>query len=167
MYRILGADGREYGPTSGEVLRRWIAERRVNGQTMTQAEGATGWKPLSVFPEFADLAQPPPIPVAPASFASEGAHPLKNSPMAVAGFVCSLLGLMCCGGALLSILGLVFSIIGLGEIKRHPRQLTGSSLAMAGIVLAILGLLLCLLVLAGTLGAEFFRDPRFHHRFIL
>jgi len=167
MYRILGADGKEYGPASGEVLRRWIAERRVNGQTMTQSEGAPGWKPLCTLPEFADLAQPPRITAAPPSFASEGAHPLKNSPMAVAGFVCSLLGLMCCGGALFSVLGLVFSVIGLGEIKRHPRQLTGNSLAIAGIALAILGLLLCLLVLAGALGAEFFRGPRFHHRFIL
>ena len=53
MYRIIGGDGNEYGPVSAEVLRRWIAERRVNGQTRTRLEGATEWKNLGDFPELA------------------------------------------------------------------------------------------------------------------
>lgn len=64
MYKIIGADGQQYGPVSAEQVRRWIAENRVNGQTLVQAEDATEWKPLSTFAEFAgDLkpAAPPPI----------------------------------------------------------------------------------------------------------
>jgi TM2 domain-containing membrane protein YozV len=43
-----------------------MAENRVRADTLLQAEGATDWKPLSSFPEFADLraAQPgftPPV----------------------------------------------------------------------------------------------------------
>ncbi len=55
MYRIIGADGRHYGPASVEQVRQWITEGRLNGQSQIQPAGATDWKPLSVLPEFADL----------------------------------------------------------------------------------------------------------------
>ena len=62
MYRILGADQKQYGPVTAEQIRLWIKEKRSNGATMAQAEGSTEWKPLSAFPEFAsDLNAPPPI----------------------------------------------------------------------------------------------------------
>ena len=53
MYKIIGADQKEYGPVTGDQLRHWIAEGRVNGRTQVQAEGASEWQPLSAFPEFA------------------------------------------------------------------------------------------------------------------
>jgi uncharacterized membrane protein len=54
MYKIIGADQKEYGPVSAEQLCAWIAEGRVNGQTSVWSEGAAEWKPLAAFPEFAD-----------------------------------------------------------------------------------------------------------------
>jgi hypothetical protein len=54
MYKIIGADQKEYGPVSADQLRQWVIEGRVNAQTMARAEGQTEWKPLSGFPEFAD-----------------------------------------------------------------------------------------------------------------
>ena len=54
MYRIIGGDQKEYGPVAAEELRRWIAEGRLSGQSLVQAEGSSEWKPLSAFPEFAD-----------------------------------------------------------------------------------------------------------------
>ena len=54
MYRIRGADQKEYGPVSEEVIRRWIGERRANAQSVIRAEGAAEWKPLREFPEFRD-----------------------------------------------------------------------------------------------------------------
>jgi hypothetical protein len=54
-YTIVGGDRQQYGPVSAEEVRRWIAEGRANAQTQVLAEGATEWKPLSAFPEFADL----------------------------------------------------------------------------------------------------------------
>jgi hypothetical protein len=54
MYKIIGADGQEYVPASAEQLRQWIWEGRANAQTKVQPEGATEWKTLAEFPEFAD-----------------------------------------------------------------------------------------------------------------
>jgi hypothetical protein len=67
MYRILGADQKQYGPVAAEQIRQWIKERRVNEATLVQADGSTEWKPLSGLPEFApELNAPPPaLPSAP------------------------------------------------------------------------------------------------------
>jgi hypothetical protein len=54
MYKIIGADGREYGPVTADQLRQWIRDGRANAQTKAQAEGATDWKTLAELPEFAD-----------------------------------------------------------------------------------------------------------------
>ena len=55
MYKIIGGDQKEYGPVTSEQLRQWLAEGRVDAQTSVLAEGATEWKPLSAYPEFADV----------------------------------------------------------------------------------------------------------------
>jgi hypothetical protein len=63
MYKIIGADQKEYGPVTEEEIRAWIAQGRANGQTLAQTENGP-WKPLAAFPEFAPalsaLAPPPP-----------------------------------------------------------------------------------------------------------
>jgi TM2 domain-containing membrane protein YozV len=61
MYKILGADGRQYGPIAADQIRRWIAENRANANTLAQSEGSVEWKPLVSFPEFSsDFNQAPP-----------------------------------------------------------------------------------------------------------
>lgn len=52
MYKIIGADQKEYGPVSAEQLRQWLAEGRANAQTPVQAAGTAGWKPLAAYPEL-------------------------------------------------------------------------------------------------------------------
>jgi len=75
LYRIIGGDGREYGPISDDQLRMWIAENRANAQTQIRLEGETEWKPLAAFPEFADaLAQRN----VPAQLSSVGATPVQT-----------------------------------------------------------------------------------------
>ena len=54
MYKIIGADQKEYGPASADQMRQWIREGRVGAQTSVLAEGGAEWQPLSTFPEFAD-----------------------------------------------------------------------------------------------------------------
>jgi hypothetical protein len=52
MYKIIGADGKQYGPVSAAQLLGWYREGRVNGQTLVCAEGSLDWKPFSAFPEL-------------------------------------------------------------------------------------------------------------------
>ncbi len=54
MYRIIGGNQQEYGPITADQLRHWIAEGRLNGQSLVQAEGSGEWQPLSALPEFAE-----------------------------------------------------------------------------------------------------------------
>ena len=70
-YIIIGGDGREYGPVSGEDLRKWIAEGRLNAQSLAKAESDAEFRPLSAFPEFADIFVPP--------SAAQGAPPVFSS----------------------------------------------------------------------------------------
>ena len=69
MYKIIGADGKEYGPATADQIRLWMASGSVNLETRTQAEGTTEWKLLRDFPELAAAIPtvppapfPPPIP---------------------------------------------------------------------------------------------------------
>jgi hypothetical protein len=55
MYRIIGADQREYGPVPAERVRRWIGEGRANAATKVRVEGATEWRVLGELEEFRDL----------------------------------------------------------------------------------------------------------------
>lgn len=55
MFKMIGGDGREYGPVSAEELSAWILDQRANGLTMVQSEGSPDWQPLSALPEFADV----------------------------------------------------------------------------------------------------------------
>jgi len=52
MYRIIGADGREYGPVSLEQLLEWRRQGRVQPQTQVRPEAGGDWQPLATFPEL-------------------------------------------------------------------------------------------------------------------
>jgi uncharacterized membrane protein len=69
-YKIIGGDQKQYGPVADAELRQWIAEGRLNGQSLAQAEGSAEWKPLSAFPEFAGALR------------TQGAPPLTAAPPA-------------------------------------------------------------------------------------
>src|SRR5258708_1328016 len=80
MYKIIGADQREYGPGSADQIRQGLAEGRANGRTLLQGEGRTDWAPLSSYVEFGDAlasqvpplteAAPPPRPSDPSELAA-------------------------------------------------------------------------------------------------
>lgn len=139
MYRIVGADGRQYGPVSAAQIKQWIAESRVDSRTPAIADGAREWTFVGLLPEFAACfsANPPVIGPCPPSRRTNGS--------AVVGLVCAILGFpFCCCCCLFpfSVLGLVFSLIALSQISRHPERYEGQAIAIAGLVLSILSLLL-------------------------
>ena len=143
MYRVIGADGLEYGPVTAEQVRAWIAEGRANAQTRGLAEGTTQWRPLAEFPEFAPMLarSAPPLP-APGPI--NAARPPRNNSMAVMGLVMGVLsitcGMCCCYGLPFNVLGIVFSLVALAQIHGDPQSQQGRPLAVAGLVLSILSL---------------------------
>lgn len=146
MYRIVGADGREYGPVTAEQLRQWIAEGRANAETRAAAEPVMEWKPLGTFPEFSLLfaARRPAAPVL------AGAPARKTNSLAVAGLIMGILSVIlvcCCYGFPFNVLGLTFSIIGLAQIRANPQSNDGQGAAIAGLVLSLLSLLLAVAIL--------------------
>lgn len=72
MYKIIGADGKEYGPISQQQIKQWLAEGRLNMQSRVLPEGTTEWKTLGEIPELATIAPPP-------SAAGTGFNPLPPS----------------------------------------------------------------------------------------
>ncbi len=65
MYKIIGADGREYGPVALETIQQWIRDRRADGNTRILPEGAAEWTTVGQLPEFAASLQAAPPPLAP------------------------------------------------------------------------------------------------------
>jgi len=156
MYRIIGADEKEYGPISIDQLRQWIAEGRANAQTRVLAEGATEWKTLGQIPELASLL-PSAAPIAPGPAPMAASFPGMTSP--AEGLVSGpAIGLMCfagigfliqCGRILVQLLGL-----GMLAASRQPsdaptwvNMLSGT----VGMVFAVIGILTSVLIFVGGL----------------
>ena len=121
-----------------------MAEGRANAQTQTLAPGATEWKPLGALPEFAGYFAPP-IPSSigpprPGTFVA--GQLLKTNSFATAGLIFGILSLTCFCCCPFNILGLIFSLIGLSQINRHPELYEGRGLAIAGLILSAGSLLL-------------------------
>ncbi len=138
MYKIIGSDGQQYGPVGAEQLRSWLGQNRVNAQTLIQPEGATEWKPLSTFPEFAgDLKPAPPLAASPtlapppltAPYAQHLANRASNK---IAAGVC---------GILLGSLGVHKFILGYTGAGIIMLLLTILTCGIAGVVTGIIGLI--------------------------
>jgi prepilin-type processing-associated H-X9-DG protein len=150
MYRVLGADGKEYGPVTADLLRQWISEGRTNARSLIKPEGAADWQTVGSIPEFAalfatapggGLAQP----------LAEAPGPARTSGLAITSLVLGILGLFTCG--ITSLVGLIMGILALVKVNRSGGQLSGKGLAIAGICTSALFLLLIPLYAAMLLPA--------------
>ena len=132
MYKIIGADGQPYGPVSAEQVRRWMAENRVNAQTLIQPEGAQDWKAVSSFPEFAaDLKPVPPLVNVP---------PLGAPPSAVAARASNKVAAGICG-ILLGSLGIHKFILGYSGAGLIMLLVTLLTCGLASPVMHLIGLI--------------------------
>lgn len=77
----------------------------------------------------------------------------RTDGLAIAGFVCGIVGLLSFG--VLSILAIVFSIIGLNNIRRNPDEIKGRGLATAGLVCGIIGVVFWTSILVIALAGLF------------
>ena len=140
MYKIIGNDGKAYGPVTAEKLREWIAQSRVENRTAVLPEGTTEWTFIGLLPEFAKEISGPPPAVAPPKIT---ALPVRGTNgFATAGFICGLISIVCCCGCPFNILGLIFSIIAMAQINKQEQKQEGWGLALAGFICSAVSLLL-------------------------
>ena len=147
MYKIIGADQKEYGPVSAEQLRQWLVEGRVSAQTQVLPEGATEWKPLGNLPEFAG-ASPGPVPVlTPATPAGADAAERVKGP-AIGLIAVAVLG------ALLQITSLILHLAGASIManSRMPNQAWANMFSgTIGVVSGVIGLLVSGVIFFGAM----------------
>ena len=105
-----------------------------------------GWQPGAPLPP-----QPPGFQLYPAG-APIPAKP-GNSGMAIASFVCSLVGLVPCFWLfqIMGLLGVIFGFVGLKQTKNGERG--GRGLALAGVIIGIILLVVCVAVWIYLVGS--------------
>jgi hypothetical protein len=154
MFKVLGTDGKEYGPVALEVLRQWLAQGRVNLQTRVRAEGASEWQPLGTLTEFRVDAAPPLI-TSPSS-GSDGLNviiPYKNV-RALTAYYLGVFSLIPILGIPLGIAGFVLGVLGLRFRRQNPTA-GGLVHAWIGIVLGgLCGFGYLALVVIGIVAAS-------------
>jgi hypothetical protein len=151
MYKVIGADGNQYGPISLGQMRQWIAEGRVNAQTRVQEAGAADWKTAAEFPELgftpaggapgAGPTSPPPL---------AGQLPAQQNGLAITSFVLGLLSLVCFG-FLASIPAIICGHLARAHARRSPGQYGGAGFALAGLIMGYVGLVVTLVILPALL----------------
>ena len=147
MYKIIGGDQKEYGPVTADQLRQWIAEGRVNAQTLVQAEGQTGWQPLSSIPEFATLLAATPLaPSAPAIVVPTTSNAASQVRGAATGLL--IVGILC---AITALFGMVANATGAGRSYRGAppelQRLLEATSGATGIIVNVLQLALAVLTI--------------------
>lgn len=148
MYKIIGADGKEYGPITTEQLKQWVAEGRVNQQTKVLADGATEWKTLAEIPELA-AARPITTTITPIISASMVSAADQVSGPAVGLIVTAILGFLLQAAALaMNLLG-----VGMGAMQGRgaPDAWVSVFSGTLGVIGSILGIVVSALILYGAL----------------
>ena len=170
-YRVIGADGREYGPVSPELLRDWIAAGRVSAATRVCVLGSLDWRTLGTLPEFRGFVSSG-IPLSARRVPAYSGYRQTNG-WAISAFICGVLsivlGFCCCCCLPLDLFGIVFSAIALVQIGRNPENQSGTALAVTGLILCLLSFLISFVVsalwVASGAGGEFMQEMERELRF--
>jgi hypothetical protein len=147
MYKIIGGDGKEYGPVPLETIKQWIREGRIGPRTRVQAPNSSEWRTAPELPELSNLfpnrpTEPAPVSVPPA------AEPQKG--LAITSFVLGLLS-MVCFAFLTGIPAIICGHIAHNRARRQPGLYGGAGFATAGFVMGYVSLLFSLVILPALL----------------
>jgi hypothetical protein len=140
QYRVIGTDGREYGPVSGEQVRAWIGDGRVNARTLVRTGASPDWKPLASWPEFQAFVAPS----VPATCATAAPPAIRQTnTLAIWGLICGLLSLTCCQCCCVPVdlVGIVLCVIAMVQINANPNTQAGMPIAITGLVLCVISVL--------------------------
>jgi hypothetical protein len=156
MYKILGGDGKEYGPISADVLRQWITEGRANAQSQVQVVGSSAWVSLGQVAEFAPLFNAPLSGGAPSTFSTG----VANSDQAQQQVNGPAIGLMIMAGigVLWQLFSIVLNILGTGVgmmgANQGQQEMPAWAHAMqggVGIVFGVIGLIVAVVIFMGAM----------------
>ncbi len=186
MFKILGADGKEYGPVLAAQIVQWIREGRANHETMVQRQGEFDWKPLAQLAEFADALgiKPPVVAAAPGAPAvppmaagapvavmpAAGAQPAFDARVvAVQKAGPPAIGLMITGGLglAMNLLSLVIHLVRTTQPPPPPgippeiAQIIEMMNGPLGLVLTLVGIVVSVLVLFGGIQMQRLRSRGF------
>ena len=163
LFKIRGADGREYGPVVGEQICQWIAERRVLGSTLSQVEGSSEWLPIASLPEFSETLRrvaPPVIPSRRSPMPAETTEdtlgkviPFQN-PKAIWAYYLGLSSIIPGLGIFLGLAAVVLGVQGLLFANKNP-GVRGHVHSWVGILVGGFFCLLYLAMLLVLFGAGF------------
>jgi hypothetical protein len=147
MYKIIGSDGKEYGPISLDRIRQWVAEGRVNAHTQVQAAGTEGWMEAAELPEINSLlaggaAVPGAAPGLPPLPPSGSGAPQQG--LAITSLVLGILSFLIC---ITGIPAIICGHIARARAQREPTQYGGAGMALAGLILGYISLVLLPLVI--------------------
>ncbi len=146
MFKIIGADGKEYGPITADQLRQWIADGRVNAQTKVWVEGATDWRTLAELPEFATFVPSGPPAMTPIQAPGTVSEGQVNGP-AIGLMITAILGFL---GQAVSLIWRLVGTSMMATDERMPAWAIAFSGTM-GVVASIVGILMSALILIGAL----------------
>lgn len=141
--------GQQAGPVPLEQLLQMVASGQLSPADLVWREGMVNWQPLGSLPEFGAPPAPPASPAAPYGqpYGAPGmpyqgpmpygtASPQSYGGMAIGGFVCSLLGLLCLG-PVLGIVAIILGAVALGGMNKTG-NLQGRGMAIASIVIGVI-----------------------------
>ena len=129
VWYVRPTSGGQYGPAGGEIMRKWIGEGRVSGDSLVWREGWPDWRAASsVFPALGSAAPAAaslaPQAASPVPAATPTAHSMGSLPATstryqqrrrgnpgLAIFVVLALGLLC------AVLGVVFVLVATGVLS--------------------------------------------------
>jgi len=147
MYKIIGADGKEYGPITAEQIKQWVAEGRANPQTKVLAEGTTDWKTVAELPELAVAIPSTPVSTPGFQPSASAATDMVNGP-AIGLIVTAILGFLAQAAALvMNIVGASFGAMQSAQSEAWASLFSGT----LGIVSSIVAMVIAGLILYGAL----------------
>jgi prepilin-type processing-associated H-X9-DG protein len=155
MYKVIGSDGKEYGPVSLEQLTQWATQGRINPQTQVQAVGTVGFRPAREVPEVNALFGAPVSGAMSADLDAQtllaaSAGPPQNG-LAITSLVLGILSCVAC--FFTGIPAIICGHIAYSRSRRSPAQHGGGGMAIAGLVLGYLSLISILILPAMLLPA--------------
>jgi hypothetical protein len=145
MYKVIGQDGKEYGPITSEQLKEWIGQGRLNAQSKVRHEAAAEWRAAAEVPELAGSF--PAVPQVQPGTAQTG----RRQGFAITSLVLGIVSFALCLGALTGIPAVIFGHIAHSRARKNPSAYGGAGVAIAGFVMGYVSIVLTLFLLPAML----------------